>query len=447
MIIMKKALDRRMVLRGLGAAISLPLLDAMVPALEAASRTAARAPMRLGFFYVPNGMFLPNYHPKGDGGTEFEVTPILSPLAPLRDYLVIVSGLSNKAAENLNEGGGPHTRSHAAWLSGVRPKRTEGADITAAKTIDQYAADKLGADTQVRSLELTTESSFIVGNCENGYSCAYLNSTSWRTPTQPNPHEQNPRVVFEQLFGDAGSVSARLAQMRRDRSILDSVNEDIERLKRRIGAEDTLIVDEYLDAVREVERRIERAEQHNSETAFLNLTQPVGIPVKYDEHVRLLMDLQFLAYQADITRVSTLQIARESSGRTYPELGVPEGHHTVSHHQTDPHLVGQNTKINIYHMSLVADLAKKMRDTPDGEGSLLDHTILMHGSGMGDGDLHTPVNLAVTLVGGGCGQLRGGRHLKYAMDTPAMNLGLALLDKVGVELESLGDSTGRVAGL
>ena len=446
MIITKQALPRRTVLRGLGAAISLPLLNAMVPAL-AAGRAARPAVMRFGFFYVPNGMFLDNYHPKGEGGKNFELTPILSPLAPVRDHLVVVSGLSNKAAENLNEGGGPHTRSGSAWLSGVRPKRTEGADIMAAKTIDQYAADKLGADTQLRSLELTTESSYMVGNCENGYSCAYLNATSWRTPTQPNPHEQNPRVVFEQLFGDAGSVSARLAQMRRDRSILDSVTEDINKLKRKVGADDGLVVSEYLDALREVERRIQRAEQQNGETAFLNLTQPVGVPAKYDDHVRLLTDLQFLAWQADITRVSTLQIARESSGRTYPEIGVPEGHHTVSHHQRDPHNVTQNTKINIYQMSIFADLAKKMAATPDGEGSLLDHAILMHGSGMGDGDLHTPVNLAVTLVGGGCGKLAGGRHLKPAMDTPAMNLGLSLLDMVDVNLDSLADSTGRLVGL
>ena len=311
------------------------------------------------------------------------------------------------------------------------PKRTEGADLRAGKTIDQYAADRLGAETSLRSLELTTEDNYQVGNCENGYSCAYLNSTSWRTATTPLPHERDPRVVFQRMFGDGGSVEARLQQMRTDRSILDSVTESIGRLERRLGLADRVMVDDYLDAVRDVEQRIQRAERSNATTPLPDFAQPAGVPEDYDDHVRLLFDLLVLGYQADVTRVSCMQLARELSGRTYPDVGVPEGHHTVSHHQLDPHNIEQYTKTNIHHMTLFAEFVEKMRNTPDGDGTLLDHSIMLYGTGMGDGDHHTPYNLPITLVGGGCGTLEGGRHLKYALHTPFMNLGLSLLDKGG----------------
>ena len=447
MIVTRKSLPRRTLLRGLGATIALPFLDAMAPALTAVSKTAASPTPRMGFFYVPNGMFLPSFHPQGDGGTDFALTPTLKPLEAFRDQIVVVSGLSNSGVVSTNEGGGVHTRAHGGWLSGVLPKRTEGADLRAGKTLDQYAADTLGADTSLRSLELTIDSNYQVGNCENGYSCAYINSSSWLTATTPLPHERDPRVVFRRLFGDGGSVAARLTQMRTDRSILDSVSDSLARLERRLGLRDRATVDEYLDAVREIERRIQRAEQHNAATPLPSLEQPTGVPDDYEEHVELMHDLLVLGFQADVTRVSCMQMARELSGRSYPGIGVPEGHHTVSHHQLDQHNIAQYTKINTYHMTLFARLLERMRRTPDGDGTLLDHSILLWGAGMGDGDHHTPYNLPITLAGGGCGTLEGGRHLKYALHTPFMNLGLSLLEKVGVHVDRIADSTGPLAGV
>ena len=447
MIVTKQALPRRTVLRGIGATVALPFLDAMAPALTATVKTVANPIPRLGFVYAPNGMFLSNFHPAGAGGRGYATTPILRPLEAFRDQLVVVSGLSNNGVVSPNEGGGVHTRAHGGWLSGVLPKRTEGADIEAGKTLDQYAADRLGADTSLRSLQLTTDSNFTVGNCENGYSCTYQNSTSWRTATTPLPHERDPRVVFQRLFGDGGSVEARLVQMQTDRSILDSVTESIGRLERRLGLRDRTAVEEYLDAVREIERRIQRAEASNATTPLPPVAQPGGVPEEYDEHITLLFDLLVLAYQADVTRVSCTQMARELSGRTYPNIGVPEAHHSVSHHQLDPHNIEQYTKINTHQMSLFARFVKKLHETPDGDGTLLDHTITLYGTGMGDGDHHTPYDLPVALVGGGCGQLAGGRHMKYELNTPFMNLGVTLLDKVGVHVDRISDSTDRLADL
>lgn len=444
MFITKMAMPRRTFLRGLGTTLALPLLDAMVPAMSAAP--ASPTP-RVGFFYVPNGMYLPNFHPAGNGGAGFELTPVLKPLEPFRKQLTVVTGLSNLGVISPNEGGGVHTRAHAGWLNGVLPKRTEGADITAGKTIDQYAADVLGQDTPLRSLELTTESSFMVGNCENGYSCAYLNSTSWRTPNVPLPHERDPRVVFQRMFGDGGSVGARLQQMRKDRSILDSVTESFSRIGQRLGAEDRRTLDAYLEAVRDVETRIQKTERNNESNPLPTIAQPAGVPEEYDEHAKLLMDLLILGYQADITRVSCMQIARESSTRAYPWIGVPEPHHPVSHHQNDPHNIQQKTKIDAYHMSLFGRFVEKLAKTPDGDGSMLDHSIFVYGAGMGDGDHHTPIDLPVAIVGGGCGKLAGNRHLKYELNTPFMNLGVSLLDKLGVHVDKIADSTGRLTDL
>ena len=445
--ITKKALPRRTVLRGMGSLVALPLLGAMVPALTATGRTAAAPISRLGFFYAPNGMFLPNFHPTGNGGRDYKITRILSPLKDYREQMIVVSGLSNNGLVSPNEGGGVHTRAHGGWLSGVLPKRTEGADIEAGKTVDQFAADVLGKDTSLRSLELTTESNFTVGNCENGYSCTYQNSTSWRSPTTPLYHERDPRVVFQRLFGDGGSVEARLAQMQADRSILDSVTDSINQLERKLGPSDRVMMEEYLDAVREIERRIQRTVQNNASGPLPTAQQPAGVPDTYEEHVDTLFEMLVLAYQADITRVSCFQMARELSGRTYPHIGVPEGHHTVSHHQLNPHNIEQYTKINIHQVSLFSKLIDRMHNTPDGDGSLLDHSIMMYGTGMGDGDHHTPYDLPVILVGGGSGQMKGGRHIKYAMHTPFMNLGLTLLDKVGVQVDSISDSTGLLTNL
>ena len=447
MIVTKQALPRRTVLRGIGATVALPFLDAMAPALTASAKTAANPIPRLGFVYAPNGMFLSNFHPAGAGGRDSPITPILRPLERFRDQMVVVSGLSNNGVVSPNEGGGVHTRAHGGWLSGVLPKRTEGADIKAGKTIDQYAADQLGAETSLRSLQLTTDSNFTVGNCENGYSCTYQNSTSWRTATTPLPHERDPRVVFQRLFGDGGSVEARLAQMQTDRSILDSVTESIGRLERRLGLRDRTAVEDYLDSVRQIEHRIQRAEANNENTPLPPVAQPSGVPEAYDDHVNLLFDLLVLAYQADVTRVSCTQMARELSGRTYPNIGVPEAHHSVSHHQLNPHNIEQYTKINTHQMSLFARFVEKMHSTQDGDGTLLDHSIILYGTGMGDGDHHTPYNLPVTLVGGGCGQLAGGRHMQYELHTPFMNLGVTLLEKVGVHVDEVTDSTGRLADL
>jgi len=445
--ITKKALPRRTVLRGMGSLVALPLLGAMVPALTATGRTAASPISRLGFFYAPNGMFLPNFHPTGNGGRDYKITRILSPLKDYREQMIVVSGLSNNGLVSPNEGGGVHTRAHGGWLSGVLPKRTEGADIEAGKTVDQFAADVLGKDTSLRSLELTTESNFTVGNCENGYSCTYQNSTSWRSPTTPLYHERDPRVVFQRLFGDGGSVEARLAQMQTDRSILDSVTDSINQLERKLGPSDRVMMEEYLDAVREIERRIQRTVQNNASGPLPTAQQPAGLPDTYEEHVDTLFEMLVLAYQADITRVSCFQMARELSGRAYPNIGVPEGHHTVSHHQLNPHNIEQYTKINIHQVSLFSKLIERMHNTPDGDGSLLDHSIMMYGTGMGDGDHHTPYDLPVILVGGGSGQMKGGRHIRYAMHTPFMNLGLTLLDKVGVQVDSISDSTGLLTNL
>jgi hypothetical protein len=443
MIITKMSMPRRTFLRGVGAVIALPWLDAMKPALSAATI----APQRLGFFYVPNGMYLPNFHPAGSGGTTFELTPVLTPLASVREHVVVVSGLSNMPVLANDQGGGVHTRNHAGWLSGVLPKRTEGANITSAKTADQFAADTLGADTPLRSIELTLESNYQVGNCEAGYSCAYLNSTSWRAPNAPLPHEGDPRVVFQRLFGDGGSVASRLEEMKKDRSILDSVMESVAAVRRRLGAADRTAMGDYLDSVREVEQRIARAERANATTPLPAVEQPSGIPDEYDEHAKLLMDLLLLAYQGDITRVSCLQIGRELSGRTYPWIGVPEAHHGVSHHQRDPHNIQQKTKIDAYNMSLFTRVLEKMRDTPDGDGTLLDHSLLLYGAGMGDGDRHTPLELPVVLAGHAGGQLKTGRHIRYPENTPFMNLCVTVLAKVDVTVDKLGDSTGLLTDL
>lgn len=445
MMIKKMALPRRTFLRGMGATIALPFLDAMVPALSAVSKTPAAAVPRLVFYGTANGVFGPDFHPKGAPGRllKNELSPILTPISPFVDQAVVITGLSNAASESKDTGSGAHARCAGAFLSGIRPKRTEGADIRSGKTIDQYAATALGKDTQLSSLELALESSF-VGNCDQGYSCSYVNTFAWRTPTQPLPMENNPRVVFERLFGDGGSVTARLAQMKQDRSILDWVSDEMTDLKTQLGYADRNTLGEYLDALRDVEQRIQKAERHAATTPLPDMVQPLGIPESFDEHAQLMVDLQFLALQADVTRVITFQTSREQSGRQFPFIGVPESHHETSHHQGDPYKIGQNTKINTYFMLLFAKLAEKMRDTPDGDGSLLDHSLLFWGSPMGSGDLHSPYDMPVALVGGGCGTLTGGRYLQYPLNTPFMNFGLTLLDKIGVELESIGDSTGRL---
>ncbi|MCY4076692.1 MAG: DUF1552 domain-containing protein [Acidobacteria bacterium] len=450
MIITKKHLARRTFLRGVGATLALPLLDAMVPALSAAARTAANPVRRLGFIYFPHGSVswadgsANRWTPPGGGGP-LELSPILQRLAPVKDQTLVLTNMEHRNAQgNGTDGNAEHTRSNASWLSAARPKMTEGADVRLATTVDQIAAEKLCRDNRLPSLELTLENSFLVGNCDNGYNCVYVNTLSWSSPTTPLPMENNPRAVFERLFGDGGTVDERREAMRRDRSILDSVSDDMSRLVRSLGAGDRARVDQYVDSVREVERRIQRAEAQAGESTFTLPDRPVGIPETYDEHARLLFDLLLLTYQADITRVFSLQLGREQSARTFPWIGVNEGHHAVSHHQDDPEKMASIAKINTYHIELLAYFVDKLAATPDGEGSLLDHSMVLHGSGMSNGNLHDHKNLPLVLVGGGAGQLRGGRHIKFAELTPMANLLLGLLDKAGVPAESFGDSNGRV---
>ena len=443
MIITKMALPRRSFLRGMGATLALPFLDAMVPALSAAPGRGRVT--RLGFVYAPNGTYLPNFHP-ATTGKGYEMTPVLQALEPFRNDMVVLSGLSNKGAETQSEGGGVHTRVHTAWLSGTRPKKTEGADIEAGTSIDQMAAAKIGTDTPLRSLQLSLDHENIVGSCENGYSCVYQHTYSWSDPTTPMPMESNPRAVFERLFGEGGSPKEQAARLERDRSVLDLAMADMARLQKRLGVRDRVMVDEYLDSVRDVEQRIQRAERQSKVSPMPIADPPVGVPDSFDAHAKLMFDLELLAFQSDVTRVVAFQISRELNGRPYPWIGVPEGHHAVSHHQMDPVKIAQGAKINAYHVSLFARFLDRMKNTPDGDGSLLDHTLLLYGTGMGDSDHHTPVNLPAVVVGGG-GAIAGGRHVQYPMHTPFTNLGLTLLHKVGVERERVADSTGLLTDL
>jgi len=441
MIISKKTLPRRTVLRGLGTAMALPMLDAMVPALSGISGRAAEPVRRLGWVYCPNGMAMDAWMPAAKESLELSTT--LSPLAPYRDQTVVVSGLAQGQAEALGDGNGEHTRATATWLNGIHPRETEGADVRAGKTADQIAADQLGRTTPLSSLELAIDQDFLVGSCDNGYSCIYMNTIAWRDETTPLPMQNNPRVVFERLFGDGGSAADRQSEFRKDRSILDAITGDLARLQREVGAGDQARVTQYLDAVRAIERRIQLSEQKDTELP--DLERPIGIPESYREHVELMFDLTALAYQVDMTRVFTFMLGRELNGRAYPEIGIPDSHHGLSHHRYDPEKLAQLAKINTYHVSLFTHFLDELANTPDGDGSLLDHSLLMYGASLSDSNKHLHFDLPLLLVGGGAGQLKGGRHLQYPRDTPMTNLLVSQLDKAGVRLDNgLGDSTGRL---
>ena len=450
MIITKKHLHRRTFLRGMGATVALPLLDSMVPALSAMAKTSANPVRRLGFIYFPHGSVSwakgsqNQWTPPGEGGP-LTLSPILQPLAAVQDQMIVLTNMEHRNAQgNGTDGNAEHTRSNASWLSAARPKMTEGADVLLATTVDQIAARRLCRDTRLPSLELTMENSFLVGNCDNGYNCVYVNTLSWASPTTPLPMENNPRLVFERLFGEGGTVDERRAEMRKDRSILDSVTEDMARLMRSLGAGDRTRVNDYVDAVREVERRIQRAEEQAGESTLALPDRPVGIPEEYDEHVKLMFDLLVLTWQADITRVFSLQLGREQSARTFSWIGVNEGHHGTSHHQDKPEKIAAIARINTYYSQLLAYFAEKLAATSDATGSLLDNSMVLHGSGMCNGNLHDHKNLPLVLLGGGAGRLRGGRHIKFPELTPMANLLLGLLDKAGVPADSFGDSDGRV---
>ena len=446
MFISKVSLPRRTFLRGIGATLALPLLDAMVPALSALAATDAKPARRLGFVYLPNGVIQDKWVPAKVGA--LELSPTLSPLANVKDKLLVLSGLAQRQAESFGDGNGDHARGSASWLNGVHPKRTEGAGVQAGTTIDQMAANELGKLTRLPSLEVALESQErSLGSCDNGYACVYINTIAWRTPTSPVPMEIHPRVVFDRLFGDGGSAAERLSQVKRTHSILDSVQDEAARLQKTLGAGDRTKVNEYLDAVREVEQRIVRAEKQTGELTLNLPDRPTDIPEDFVEHMKLMFDLQVLAFQADITRVTSLLIGREQSGRSFPEIGVVEPHHAVSHHRDDPAFIAKKAKIDAYHVQLYSYFLEKMAATPDGDGSLLDHSIIMYGCGLGNPNLHEHTNLPVLLAGGGAGQLKTGRHIAYPADTPMTNLLVSLLEKVGVRTDLFGDATGPLEHL
>ena len=446
MIIKKMSLPRRTFLRGLGATVALPLLDAMVPALTATARTAANPVRRLTCIYIPNGAYHGAWTPEGTG-TDFTFSPSLKPLEPFRDRVVVVSNLAHRNLESLGDGGGDHSRAHAGWLSGVHAKRTEGADVEVGITADQIAAREIGQDTPLASLEIGLDATEILGHCDVGYSCAYMNNLSWRSPTTPNPTERNPRAVFERLFGDGDSAAERLTEMRMDRSLLDSVTEDVGRLQRELGASDRLRVSEYLEAIRETERRIQKTEEYNSTQELSVPERPIGIPADFEAHAKLMIDLQVLAYQADLTRVITFGFGHEASYRTFPYIGVNDPHHSLSHHGHNDEKLKQLGKVNHHHVETLAYYLEKLKASPEGDGNLLDHSLLLYGSGMSDGNLHNHSPLPIVVAGGAAGRCQGGRHLSMPAETPMTNLLLSMLDMVGVRTERLGDSTGRLTDL
>jgi hypothetical protein len=438
MFITKRHLARRTFLKGVGATLALPLLDAMVPAFAAATKPAPR----LGFVYVPHGAVMAQWKPD-TVGAGFEFKPILKPLESYRARLNIVSQLHHRAADST----AVHSLSPTTWLSGVRPKPTQGVDAHAGVTADQIAASAIGQDTLLPSIELATEDhSGLIGACDRDYGCIYMNTLSWRTETSPMPMEINPRKVFERMFGQGGSEEARLARRREDRSILDALTSQATGLQRELGAHDRETLDLYLEGVREIERRLVRAESQIALNPDLTIPEaPPGIPFEYEDHVDTMFDLLALAYQADMTRVFTFMMAREVSNRTYTQVGVTEGHHAVSHHQNRVEKLEMNARIQNYHIGLFGKFLAKLDAIPDGDGSLLDHTILLYGSNMSNSNAHDHYPLPNVVVGGGNGRLKGGQHVLCAEHTPMTNLLLTLLQKVGVPAESLGDSTGTIA--
>jgi hypothetical protein len=437
MIITKKFIPRRTFLRGVGAMLALPLLDAMVPAATALAKTAANPVRRLGFVFMPMGCDQSRWTPTGENLDQ--LSPILSSLAPVREHVTAITNLELKNAYP-----GSHATSNSSFLSCAKAKLTESTDYYLGTTVDQIAAQHIGQGTQLPSLELSMDLMQVVGQCDNGYACVYQNNLSWSSPTTPLPAEAHPRIVFESLFGEGGSMAERQAALRKKASLLDWFNEDIARLNRKLGPGDRARVSQYLDTVREVERRIQKAEADATEHPLHDLDRPVGVPAAYADHARLMFDLQVLAMQGDITRVITFQLARETSNRTYPEIGVPDPHHPLSHHGNDPAKIERMSKINAFHVSLFAEFLGKLKATPEGNGTLLDHSLYLYGSGIGNPNIHDHTNLPILVAGGGATGLKGGRHLNYARPTPLANLHLTLLDKVGVELDAFADSSGKV---
>ena len=442
MMVTKKAISRRTILRGVGATVALPLLDAMIPALTAAANTPAKAVRRLGVVYHPNGVIYDKWLPKGVGA-DFELSPTLAGLQPFKDKLIVVTNLYMDLAEALGDGGGDHSRACGGYLNGVHVKKSDTV-VEGGISMDQIAAKAFARETQLSSLQLQMDDNSLIGSCDVGYSCAYSSTISWLTPTLPLMTENNPRVVFERLFGasDSTDPKVRAARLRQDRSILDSVTDRVKQLQRRLGSADNTKVNDYLTSLRDVERRIQKAEEQSAKEVP-DVARPAGIPESFDDHARLLYDLQLLAYQSDMTRVITFMYGREQSPRPYPQIGVPEPHHPVTHHQNDPAKMEKCTAIQRYHVKLFTEYLEKLRNTPDGDGSLLDHMIILYGAAISNSDRHTHGPLPTLLVGGGGGTLKGGRHLVYPEHTPLTNLQLTLLNLLGVPTERIGDSTGQ----
>ncbi|MCO6457538.1 MAG: DUF1552 domain-containing protein [Pirellulaceae bacterium] len=443
---MPNTISRRTMLQGLGVAISLPWLEAMgtrVAWAEAGGGQTA-APNRLAFLYVPNGKNMADWTPPSEG-SDFELTPILQPLAPVKDQVQVLTGLTADKARPHGDGGGDHARALAAFLTGTQARKTDGTDIRNGISVDQVAAARLADRTRLPSLEIGCEQGAMAGNCDSGYSCVYSSTMSWRSATQPLPKEVNPKTVFERLFATVPDAQRQQRDQRR-LSILDFVREDSKDLAQQLGINDRRKLDEYFTAIRDIEQRIERAAKLPP-VQTPEYAQPQGIPAAYEEHIRLMCDLLALSFQADVTRVCTFVLANEGSNKPYPFINVAEGHHDLSHHGNDEAKKAKIREINIFHVKQLAYLLEKLRNTPEGDGTLLDHCMIAYGSGNSDGNRHNHDDLPILLAGGGCGTLKPGRHVRYPNETPLANLWLAMLDRVDIEMHQLGDSTGALPGL
>ena len=438
MMIFKKAIPRRTFLRGVGATLALPLLDSMTAAFAAPADVATR----YSTVYIPSGAIMDKWTPATEG-KNYQLTPILEPLAPFRDRFLVLTGLDHKMADPFPGEGdvAPHDRAGGAYLTGAHPLREGKVDIS----VDQVIAQEFGKHTQLSSLEINLDSGEVLGQCQMGWTCAYVHTLSWRSPTTPLPTESQPRAVFERLFGDSNSTDPkeRLARMKKQHSVLDSAREAADKLMLEIGASDRAKLAEYLDAIRDVERRIQTAEEQ-SNRELPKLDRPVGIPARVDDHAKLMIDLQVLAFQSDLTRVTTFMFGREQADRTYREIGIPDAHHPLTHHQNDPAKISKVIRINQFHMQLFAYFLDRLQSTPDGSGTLLDHTMMTYGSGISDGNGHIHGNLPTLLFPGGANPIKGGRHIRYPKDTPMANLFVAILDRLGMPRDSFGDSNGKL---
>ncbi len=445
MIITKMALPRRTFLRGVGVSLALPLLDAMVPALSAMAGTAAKPVHRYGFFYMPNGVAMNhtdvNYWKPKTVGADFEFSPILKPLEAFRNQVTVVSGLHNRAAESLGDGNGDHTRSTGSWLTGTHIKRTEGSDLHAGISVDQVIASQYRKETPLPSLELAILPNSVTGGCDTGYSCAYGTTLAWASPTTPLPTQSSPRLVFEQLFGDGGPAAQQLAAAHTKNSILDSAIQEMASLRTKLGPADRSTVSDYLDVLREAERRIQQTEAKNAQSPLPEYERPgIGVPERFDDHAKLMFDLQALAFQGDVSRVTTFMYGAEQRARMYPEIGLNESHHSMSHHGDNPENLQKYAKLCTWHVQLFAYLIEKMKATPDGDGNLLDHSLMMIGGGMSNGNIHSHMDVPIALVGG-AGAIRGNRHVAAPMGTPLSNLLVSVVNRAGIPVDSFGDST------